>query len=76
VWGGRVSFSLYMTHFPVLIAFSALIPLETMANASTLQRVAALLGLFAAMSFVAAFTYALVEEPARRRLVGRLGRSD
>jgi peptidoglycan/LPS O-acetylase OafA/YrhL len=65
-WSGRVSYSLYMTHFIVLMAVAKLrlwVPFE---GASLIARIAVLLAVLSVVVAVAATTYYLVEEPGRR----------
>jgi peptidoglycan/LPS O-acetylase OafA/YrhL len=64
-WAGRVSYSLYMTHFILLIVAGKVLPWHPWADASLLVRVVMVAGYFVLAYLVAAVTYYLVERPAR-----------
>jgi peptidoglycan/LPS O-acetylase OafA/YrhL len=75
-WGGRISYSLYMTHLAVLIAWQIwVINPHDLADSSTFHRGIALAGITASLILAAALTYYLVEEPARRWVRRRTDRS-
>lgn len=68
LWGGRISYSVYMTHFILLLGLSQIIPWEMVASLSAVVRVIiVVLGavLIIGMGFI---FYTLVEEPARKFL--------
>jgi peptidoglycan/LPS O-acetylase OafA/YrhL len=65
-WGGRVSYSLYMTHFTVLMVLHKLVGWETFQDAPLAARLAVLAGYMAVIVCVAATMYYVVEEPGRR----------
>jgi peptidoglycan/LPS O-acetylase OafA/YrhL len=74
MWGGRVSYSLYMTHFIVLLVVKKLAWWDRFAAAPLPVRLAVLVGYLLAVTAAAAGTYYAVEEPGRRalrRVVGR-----
>lgn len=72
-WGGRVSYSLYMTHFIVLMIVGKVLPWEHFAGSALPIRAALMLGYYAACVFAAWACYRLVERPGRtfvRHLAG------
>ncbi len=71
VYGGKISFALYMTHYLWLWVMHYLFPLASLTDHALPVRVAWVLAHALPMPLVAAATYHLVEEPARRWLVGR-----
>ena len=78
LWGGRVSYSVYMTHFIVLMVLGVLLPVARFADAGTGVKLAVLVGHYAIVVIVGAACYHLVEEPARkavRSLIARRARS-
>jgi peptidoglycan/LPS O-acetylase OafA/YrhL len=75
-WGGRISYSLYMTHLGVLIAWQVwVVDPHGLAHSSALTRVVTLVGITMSLIVVAALTFYLVEEPARRWVRRRTDRS-
>ena len=66
VYGGKISFALYMTHYLWLWVMHHFFPLATLAPASLPVRVGWVLVHALPMPVIAAATYHLVEEPARR----------
>ncbi|TQL54780.1 peptidoglycan/LPS O-acetylase OafA/YrhL [Subtercola boreus] len=68
VWGGKISFSVYMTHFMLFTVAVKVIPIETLAAGSIVVRLAVLTGLLIGVVGLGAATYYIVEEPARRGL--------
>jgi peptidoglycan/LPS O-acetylase OafA/YrhL len=69
IFGGKISYSLYMVHFVVFAAVSKALRWEPYESASLAVRLA-LLGLYLLTCFaLAVASYFLVEEPARRAIV-------
>lgn len=64
-WGGRVSYSLYLTHFLVLSLLIDLVPPAGLAGAPLALRIMALVSYVLVCVAVAVVTYYVVEEPAR-----------
>lgn len=72
VYGGKISYSLYMVHFLVLMAGGKLAPWERFAEDNLLVKAAVFLG-YLVISFVAAAVlYQVVEEPGRK-LIAKMG---
>lgn len=69
VYGGKISFALYMTHYMWLWVMHKFFPLDTLVGASLPVRVAWVLAHALPMPIIAAATYHLVEEPARHWLM-------
>ena len=69
VYGGKISFALYMTHYLWLWVMHYLFPLSTLVGASLPVRIGWVLAHALPMPIVAAATYHIVEEPARRWLM-------
>ncbi|HVV84411.1 MAG TPA: acyltransferase [Kofleriaceae bacterium] len=69
VYGGKISFALYMTHYLWIWVMHYLFPLSTLVTASLPVRVGWVLAHALPMPFIAAATYHLVEEPARHWLM-------
>lgn len=69
LYWGRVSYSLYMTHFIVLMLIDAALPASQFVGANLVVKSAFLLGQVGIVLAVAVGTYHLLEEPARRALV-------
>jgi peptidoglycan/LPS O-acetylase OafA/YrhL len=65
-WGGRISYSLYMTHFIVFLVTKKLVGWERFVAAPLGVRVAVLIGYALTTTAVAAATFYAVEEPGRR----------
>ncbi|WP_302621247.1 acyltransferase family protein [Clavibacter tessellarius] len=74
LWGGRISYSVYMTHFIVLMVLGALLPVGRFADAGTGVKLAILVGHYAVVVAVGAACYHLVEEPARKAVRSRISR--
>jgi peptidoglycan/LPS O-acetylase OafA/YrhL len=74
LWGGRVSYSVYMTHFIVLMVLGELLPPERFADGSFLVRVLVMAGYYVAAVAAGAACYYLVEEPARKGIRALLAR--
>jgi peptidoglycan/LPS O-acetylase OafA/YrhL len=70
-WGGRVSYSLYLTHYIVLLLFKHLLPWENYIDAPILVRVVLVLLIIPWVLGPAALVYHYVEEPARKVLLRR-----
>jgi peptidoglycan/LPS O-acetylase OafA/YrhL len=73
-WGGRVSYSVYMTHFIVLMVVGKVLPWTRYESSPLPLRIAVILGFYLAVVAVGAAMYHFVEEPARkavRRIAGR-----
>ncbi len=71
VYGGKISFALYMTHYLWLWVMHSRFPLETLAADGVPLRLAWVAAHAVPMPFIAAATYHLIEEPARHWLVGK-----
>jgi peptidoglycan/LPS O-acetylase OafA/YrhL len=74
VWGGRISYSVYMTHWFVLRLVHNVVPTAKYDALSVPVRWAVLLGSLALVVAIGAGCYHLIEEPSRvllRRLVTR-----
>lgn len=71
VYGGKISFALYMTHYMWIWVMHYLFPLATLAPASVPVRIAWVFAHAVPMPIIAAAVYHLIEEPARHWLVGR-----
>jgi peptidoglycan/LPS O-acetylase OafA/YrhL len=71
VYGGKISYSLYMTHFLVLMVVGKLLPWEHASSAPLLTRLGILTAYAALVLLAAMLTYHWVEEPARRALSPR-----
>lgn len=65
-WAGRMSYSLYLTHGPVMIGLFIWHSPRPYASAPLVVRIAILFGYVSLMLAVAVATYYLIEEPARR----------
>jgi len=65
-WGGRISYSLYMTHFIVFLVTKKLVGWERFVAAPLGVRVAVLIGYALAIIAAATVTFWAVEEPGRR----------
>lgn len=63
--GGELSYSLYLTHFIVLIVLRRVFPFESMVGANVLMRLLLVFGYLAVMGVAAIATYRLVESPGR-----------
>lgn len=68
VWGGKVSYSVYMTHFVLLMIFGKILPWEAFVDGSLVARVGVLGGYYVAVIFAGAVGYYLIEEPARQAI--------
>ncbi|RUR01224.1 acyltransferase family protein [Labedella endophytica] len=64
-WGGEISYSVYMTHFLLLMVFGKVLPLESLANSGLLIRMAVFAACMAAVVAAGACCYYLVERPGR-----------
>jgi len=69
-WSGRISYSLYMSHFTTLNLGLIILPWQRVVPYSLPVRVAALIAYFSFAVLIAHVVYRFVEEPARRRLRG------
>lgn len=72
-WSGRVSYSVYMTHFLVIIVVNYFVVSRHMETLPDLMRLVVLLLTLVAIAVVGVATYAWVEEPSRK-LIRRLER--
>ena len=68
VWGGRISYSVYLTHYVVALAYVEVLRRNDIATAPVAVRVLCLVGAIAAVVALGAAFYHLVEEPARRAI--------
>lgn len=74
LWGGRISYSVYMTHFIVLMVLGVLVPVERFAEAGLVVRIAVLAGEYAVVIAVGAACYHLIEEPSRKAIRALIAR--
>lgn len=68
LWGGRISYSVYMTHFIVLMVLGVLLPVSRFADAGLGVRVAVMAGEYAVVIAAGAACYHLIEEPSRKAI--------
>ena len=68
IFGGKISYSLYMVHFVLLAAFVKVLPWERFETAGLVIRLAVMSFYLAACVAAAALCYFGIEEPARRRI--------
>jgi peptidoglycan/LPS O-acetylase OafA/YrhL len=66
MFGGQISYSLYMVHFLVLIVVGKVLPWSNFENASLLMRIALMTFYFVTCFAIAVACYLFLEEPARR----------
>jgi peptidoglycan/LPS O-acetylase OafA/YrhL len=66
IYGGHISYALYLTHFICLIVLRRAFPVEPFAEAGLIVKLGILLGYCLFMLLVGTLTYGLVEEPSRR----------
>ncbi|MEV7398059.1 acyltransferase [Aeromicrobium sp. NPDC092404] len=71
VWGGRISYSVYLTHYVVAYAYDKIVERRDVATAPWPVRVAGLVLAIAVVVALGATVYHLVEEPARRAISRR-----
>jgi len=69
VYGGKISFSLYMTHALVQLAYHKIF--SKLPLMSEIERIFALVGVFVVILMVASAFYHLVEEPSHAALRGK-----
>ena len=67
-WGGRVSYSVYLTHFLVLVVLQKIGAWQQFVDTILIVRLAVVVAYFALAVGVGALTYYVIEEPARRSL--------
>jgi peptidoglycan/LPS O-acetylase OafA/YrhL len=72
-WLGRISYSLYLWHWPVLVFGSMALGSVAAEGDAIADQLPLRLGLGALAVLVAILSWALVEEPFRRGLQGRIG---
>ena len=68
MFGGQISYSLYMVHFIVLIVVGKVLPWQSFETASLLARVALMTFYILACFAIAVVCYLFLEEPARRAI--------
>lgn len=68
-WGGRVSYGLYLGHFPVFLLLDAVMPWEKVAHAPVALRVGWMAMTLLWITLVAIGLHYLVEQPARKRIL-------
>lgn len=71
VWGGRISYSLYLTHYLVVYVYLEIVVRNDVADAPFAVRLGGLLLAIVVVVALGAACYHLVEEPARRALSRR-----
>lgn len=71
-YGGRISYSLYMVHFLVLMGGGKLLPWETFEGSHLAVRIVVLMAYFGMSLVCAGLLYRFVEEPGRRA-IARIG---
>lgn len=64
-WGGRISYSVYMTHFLILMIVGKFLPWERFENSDVFIRVGVMVGYYAIVIVVGWLCYRTIEEPAR-----------
>ena len=74
VFGGRISYALYMTHAVVLLVFGKLLPPDRFVGSGLATRLGVVALYLATMIVAAALTWRFVEEPSRRYLRRQLDR--
>ncbi|MEX5256851.1 acyltransferase family protein [Kocuria arenosa] len=68
IWGGKVSYSVYMTHFILLMAFGKILPWDAYVDSSLETRLGVMAAYYLMVIIAGASCYYLVEEPARRAI--------
>ncbi|KQV74679.1 hypothetical protein ASC61_06495 [Aeromicrobium sp. Root344] len=68
VWGGRISYSIYLTHYVVVLTYVEVVRRQDLATASVAVRAVGLALTVTAVVALGAAFYHLVEEPARRAI--------
>jgi peptidoglycan/LPS O-acetylase OafA/YrhL len=68
IWGGKVSYSVYMTHFILLMVFGELLPAARFEDSAGVVRLAVLAAYLLGAVAVGAVAYHFVEEPSRKAL--------
>lgn len=68
MWGGRVSYSVYMTHFIVLMVLGEVLPPTSFQGTSLVVRVSVVVFYLVVSVVIGAAGYHLIEEPARKWL--------
>jgi peptidoglycan/LPS O-acetylase OafA/YrhL len=66
IYGGHISYALYLTHFICLIVLRRVFPVESFAEGSFILKLGVLVGYCAVILLVAVLTYWLIEEPGRK----------
>lgn len=67
-WGGRISYSVYMTHFLIATVLGKVVDWHRWGDSPVILRAALLLGCLAFVLVVGDLMYRLVEEPSRKYL--------
>jgi peptidoglycan/LPS O-acetylase OafA/YrhL len=68
VWSGRISYSIYLTHYVVASAYVEIVRRNDIATAPVAVRLVGLIQVITAIVALGAAFYHLVEEPARRAI--------
>jgi peptidoglycan/LPS O-acetylase OafA/YrhL len=66
IYGGHISYALYLTHFICLIVLRRAFPVENFVEANVMAKLGILVGYCVVILLVAVLTYGLIEEPARK----------
>lgn len=67
-YGGRISYALYITQFPVLMLAKKLFPFEDLTQAAAIVSVLYIAGLLSVLAVIAVTACHAIEEPCRRML--------
>ncbi len=76
VWGGRISYSVYMTHFLIATVLGKIVSWERLAESTVIVRFSLIGGCLVLVVAVGAACYHFVEEPSRKWLRRRVARRE